>query len=162
MGRLVEQILSVIMGCVGSLFLAGVVARPLCCRWDFREGACVVVKSKCCCHDLQNGGSFWSRGEERGGWGVQMSGIESTRTLLLQCVEWSLSMMTNGAMRLRSIEREAKQAKKAMWANYVPQNTGQTKLSDTFVGKVVEIASGDTLIIKDVNAGVERRVQLSR
>jgi len=80
---------------------------------------------------------------------------------LAKCVEWSLSMMTNGAMRLRSIEREAKQARKAMWANYVPQNTGQTKLSDTFVGKVVEIASGDTLIIKDVNAGVERRVQLS-
>jgi staphylococcal nuclease domain-containing protein 1 len=71
-------------------------------------------------------------------------------------------MMTNGAMRLRSIEREAKQARKAMWANYVPQNTGQTKLSDTFVGKVVEVASGDTLIIKDVNAAVERRVQLSR
>ena len=43
------------------------------------------------------------------------------------------------------------------------QNTGQTKLSDTFVGKVVEVASGDTLVVKDINAGgAERRISLSR
>lgn len=71
-------------------------------------------------------------------------------------------MMTNGAMRLRSIERDAKAGKRAIWTNYVPQATGQTKLSDTFPGRVVEVASGDTLLIKDVNAGLERRVQLSR
>jgi len=45
----------------------------------------------------------------------------------------------------------------------VPQNTGQTKLSDTFVGKVVEVVSGDTVVVKDINAGgVERRISLSR
>lgn len=71
--------------------------------------------------------------------------------------------MTNGAMRLREMERQAKQAKKGIWVNYVPQNTGQTKLSDTFLGKVVEVVSGDTLVIKDINGGgVERRVSLSR
>jgi staphylococcal nuclease domain-containing protein 1 len=43
------------------------------------------------------------------------------------------------------------------------QNTGQTKLSDTFVGKVVEVVSGDTLVVKDINAGgAERRISLSR
>lgn len=82
--------------------------------------------------------------------------------VLLQGVEWSLNMMTNGAMRLREMERQAKQQKRGIWVNYVPQNTGQTKLSDQFVGKVIEVASGDTLVIKDINAGVERRVQLSR
>jgi staphylococcal nuclease domain-containing protein 1 len=43
------------------------------------------------------------------------------------------------------------------------QNTGQTKLSNTFVGKVVEVVSGDTLVVKDINAGgAERRISLSR
>jgi staphylococcal nuclease domain-containing protein 1 len=79
-----------------------------------------------------------------------------------QCVEWSLQMMTVGALRLREMERAAKQAKRGIWHSYVPVATGQTKLSDSFVGRVNEVASGDTLIIKDVNAGVERRVQLSR
>jgi staphylococcal nuclease domain-containing protein 1 len=71
-------------------------------------------------------------------------------------------MMTVGALRLRETERAAKAAKRGIWHSYVPVATGQTKLSDGFVGRVNEVASGDTLIIKDVNAGVERRVQLSR
>jgi endonuclease YncB( thermonuclease family) len=78
-------------------------------------------------------------------------------------VEWSLNLMTNGAMRLREMERSAKQAKRGIWVNYVPQNTGQTKLSDTFLGKVVEVVSGDTVVVKDINGGgMERRVSLSR
>lgn len=81
---------------------------------------------------------------------------------LAKAVEWSLNMMTNGAMRLREMERQAKQQKRGIWVNYVPQNTGQTKLSDSFLGKVIEVVSGDTLVVKDVNAGVERRVSLSR
>lgn len=80
---------------------------------------------------------------------------------LAKCVEWSLQMMTVGALRLREMERAAKQAKRGIWHSYVPVATGQTKLSDSFVGRVNEVASGDTLVIKDVNAGVERRVQLS-
>lgn len=79
-----------------------------------------------------------------------------------KAVEWSLNMMTNGAMRLREMERAAKQAKRGIWTNYVPVNTGQTKLSDSFLGKVVEVVSGDTLVVKDINGGgVERRVSLS-
>jgi staphylococcal nuclease domain-containing protein 1 len=81
---------------------------------------------------------------------------------LARCVEWSLQMMTVGGMRLREMERAVKTAKRGIWHAYVPVATGQTKLSDSFVGRVNEVSSGDTLIIKDVNAGVERRVQLSR
>ncbi|GBF98194.1 hypothetical protein Rsub_10694 [Raphidocelis subcapitata] len=80
---------------------------------------------------------------------------------LAKCVEWSLQMMTVGGMRLREMERACKLAKRGLWHSYVPVATGQTKLSDTFVGRVNEVASGDTLVVKDVNAGVERRVQLS-
>ena len=71
-------------------------------------------------------------------------------------------MMTVGGMRLREMERAAKLSKAGIWRGYVPAPTGQTKLSDSFVGRVNEVASGDTLVVKDVNAGVERRVQLSR
>ncbi len=53
-----------------------------------------------------------------------------------KAVEWSLNMMTNGAMRLRELERQAKQARRGIWVNYVPQNTGQTKLSNQYQGKV--------------------------
>lgn len=44
--------------------------------------------------------------------------------------------MTNGAMRLRELERTAKAAKTGMWVNYVPQATNQTKLSDTYTGEL--------------------------
>jgi hypothetical protein len=38
-----------------------------------------------------------------------------------KAVEWSLNMMTTGAMKLRELERTAKQNKKGIWLNYVPQ-----------------------------------------
>lgn len=38
-----------------------------------------------------------------------------------RAVEWSLNMMTTGAMKLRELERTAKQNKKGIWLNYVPQ-----------------------------------------
>jgi hypothetical protein len=38
-----------------------------------------------------------------------------------KAVEWSLNMMTTGAMKLRELERTAKQNKKGIWYNYVPQ-----------------------------------------
>jgi hypothetical protein len=40
--------------------------------------------------------------------------------------------------------------------------SAQAKLSDAFSGKVVEVVSGDCLMIKDASSGLERRVQLSR
>ena len=36
-----------------------------------------------------------------------------------------------------------------------------TKLADDFTGKVVEVVSGDCLVVKDLASGVERRVNLS-
>jgi len=94
-----------------------------------------------------------------------MAGTVNTHPLCAappQAVEWSLNMMTTGAQRLREMERTAKQARRGIWVGYVPQNTGQTKLSDTYTGKVVEVVSGDCFIIKDAAAGVERRVTLAR
>lgn len=48
---------------------------------------------------------------------------------LARAAEWSLALMTNGAMRLREAERSAKQAKRGLWLNYVPQVRGTTGCS---------------------------------
>ncbi|KAF5838613.1 hypothetical protein DUNSADRAFT_2521 [Dunaliella salina] len=78
-----------------------------------------------------------------------------------KCAEWSLNLMTSGAQRLRDLEKAAKQQRVGMWVNYVPPPTNQTKLSDSFTGKVIEVVSGDCLVVKDQSSGVERRLQLS-
>mmetsp|Transcript_6774 Transcript_6774/g.14968 ORF Transcript_6774/g.14968 Transcript_6774/m.14968 type:complete len:971 (+) Transcript_6774:79-2991(+) len=102
---------------------------------------------------------------------VQVAGAEAGQTdslaeLLVKAgyakvMEFSVNMMTSGSQRLRDLERAAKQERRAIWTNYVPAPTNQTKLSMNFNGKVVEIVSGDCLVIKDSASGVERRVQLS-
>ena len=43
-------------------------------------------------------------------------------------------MLTNGAARLRELERAAKAAKRGMWHSYVPPPISTSKLSDNFVG----------------------------
>ncbi|PSC71228.1 hypothetical protein C2E20_5281 [Micractinium conductrix] len=75
--------------------------------------------------------------------------------------EWGLNMMTTGAFKLRELERGAKQGKVGMWHNYVPQAGNSAKLSDKFTGTVVEVVSGDCLVVKDKAGGVERRINLS-
>lgn len=69
--------------------------------------------------------------------------------------------ITQGSTKLRELERTAKQEKKGMWSNYVPANTNSSKLNDNFNGKVVEVVSGDTVVVLDKSSRVERRVQLS-
>jgi hypothetical protein len=51
-------------------------------------------------------------------------------------MEFSVNMLSSGSQKLRDIERAAKQARTAIWTNYVPQASNQSKLSDTFIGKV--------------------------
>eukprot|EP00798_Chlamydomonas_sp_ICE-L_P007216 gene7216-323_t len=80
---------------------------------------------------------------------------------LAKAVEWSLNVMTVGANKIRELERAAKQAKVGQWLNFVAAPTNQTKLSDQYVGKVIEIVSGDCLVVKDSVTRAERRVTLS-
>jgi hypothetical protein len=46
-----------------------------------------------------------------------------------KAVEWSLSMMTTGATKLRELERTAKQNKTGIFFNYVPQVRPQDALT---------------------------------
>lgn len=40
-----------------------------------------------------------------------------------------------------------------MWHNYVPAVSNSAKLSDKFVGTVLEVTSGDCVIVKDKASG---------
>jgi staphylococcal nuclease domain-containing protein 1 len=88
-------------------------------------------------------------------------GSDLIKAGLGKAVEWSLNMMTSGAFKLRESERAARQAKTGLWHSYVPQATNSSKLSDKFTGTVIEVVSGDCLIVKDASNNVERRVMVS-
>eukprot|EP00899_Mesostigma_viride_P011044 jgi/Mesvir1/19941/Mv13205-RA.1 len=87
---------------------------------------------------------------------------------LAKIVEWSMAMMPLEVKdRLRSCEAKAKAGQLRIWKGYKPppSNT-QAVANDAFAGRVVEVLSGDTILVLDPNAGAngdgaERRVVLS-
>lgn len=88
-------------------------------------------------------------------------GLGLMKSGLAKAAEWSLNMMTSGAFKLREAERAARQGRVGLWHSYVAQPTNSAKLSDKFTGVVAEVASGDCIVVRDANGGVERRVTLS-
>lgn len=88
-------------------------------------------------------------------------GTDLIKAGLARAAEWSLNMMTSGAFKLRELERASRQNKVGQWHNYVPQAGNSAKLSDKFTGVVAEVVSADTLIVRDADSKVERRVSLS-
>ncbi|KAK3284178.1 hypothetical protein CYMTET_8157, partial [Cymbomonas tetramitiformis] len=82
---------------------------------------------------------------------------------MAKVVDWSAQMLgKGGAEKLRLAERAAKEQRLRIWRDYVPPPKNSSPiLSDSFVGKVAEVFSGDTLIVRDAASGLERRVCLS-
>lgn len=80
---------------------------------------------------------------------------------LAKTAEWSLNMMTTGAFKLREAERSARTSRLGIWRSYVPPPSSSVKSSDKFSGLMVEVVSGDVLVIKDNATNEERRVTLS-
>lgn len=71
--------------------------------------------------------------------------------------DWSISLC-DAASRLRSAESQAMQARRGLWHNHVmaaPSTMGR------FAGRVVEVVSGDVLVVADACTGAERRVGLA-
>lgn len=83
--------------------------------------------------------------------------IELVKVGLARVVDWS-SQMTPAAPMLRGAERGAKERKLRIWKDYVAPNLGGDMAE--FGAKVVEVFSGDTLIVVD-DSKRERRVTLS-
>ncbi|ONK58667.1 uncharacterized protein A4U43_C09F15430 [Asparagus officinalis] len=87
---------------------------------------------------------------------------------LAKYVEWSANMMEEDVKRkLKTTELQAKKERLRMWTNYVPPASNSTAIHDQkFTGKVVEVVSGDCIIVADDAAPygsplAERRVNLS-
>ena len=81
---------------------------------------------------------------------------------LARCVDWSLAMITAGASKLRAAEKAAKQHRRCVWRDYVPPPPNPNSLvGKNFVGVVVEVASGDSIVVADAETDAERRVTMS-
>lgn len=81
---------------------------------------------------------------------------------LARVVDWSAAMMTTGAAKLRSAERAAKEGRVRLWRDWAPppSTVDQVRGSKQFIGTVVEVVSGDTVVAVDPS-GAERRITLS-
>ncbi|GAV82791.1 SNase domain-containing protein/TUDOR domain-containing protein [Cephalotus follicularis] len=87
---------------------------------------------------------------------------------LAKYVEWSANMMEEDAKRrLKTAELQAKKSRLRIWTNYVPPASNSKAIHDqNFTGKVVEVVSGDCIIVADDSIPygsplAERRVYLS-
>ncbi|OIT07317.1 PREDICTED: ribonuclease TUDOR 1-like [Nicotiana attenuata] len=95
-------------------------------------------------------------------------GLELVENGFAKYVEWSANMLEDDAKRrLKNAELQAKKTRLRIWTNYVPPATNSKAIHDqNFSGKVVEVVSGDCIIVADdsVSFGdpsAERRVNLS-
>ncbi|KAL1196830.1 Ribonuclease TUDOR 1 [Cardamine amara subsp. amara] len=99
---------------------------------------------------------------------VKDLGLELVENGLAKFVEWSANMMEEEAKKkLKAAELQCKKDRVKMWSNYVPPATNSKAIHDqNFTGKVVEVVSGDCVIVADDavpfgSPAAERRVCLS-
>ena len=93
-------------------------------------------------------------------------GVDLAGTLvgagLAKAAEWGLAMLPPAtASSLRAAERAAKAAGAAMWKGWTPPPSAGTRAAGAWEGPVVEVPSGDCLVVLDLSTGQERRVFLS-
>ncbi|XP_057530825.1 ribonuclease TUDOR 1-like [Amaranthus tricolor] len=94
--------------------------------------------------------------------------MELVKNGLAKYLDWSAKYLEDkDRMELKAAELEAKKQRLRMWTNYVPPVTNSKAIHDqNFTGKVVEVVSGDCIIVADDavplgNPLAERRVNLS-
>ncbi|KAH7296655.1 hypothetical protein KP509_26G032900 [Ceratopteris richardii] len=94
--------------------------------------------------------------------------LELLKNGLAKVVEWSARLLDEDAKRiLKNAELQAKKERLRLWTNFVPPASNSTAIrDDNFKGRVVEVVSGDCIIVADDAApygslSAERRVNLS-
>ncbi|KAJ7569603.1 hypothetical protein O6H91_01G085700 [Diphasiastrum complanatum] len=94
--------------------------------------------------------------------------LELVKEGLAKVVEWSANMLEEEEKRrLKNAELQAKKDRLRIWTNYVPPASNSTAIRDgNFTGKVIEVVSGDCVVVADdaVPFGsplAERRVNFS-
>eukprot|EP00238_Polyblepharides_amylifera_P007388 CAMPEP_0196585856 /NCGR_PEP_ID=MMETSP1081-20130531/52270_1 /TAXON_ID=36882 /ORGANISM="Pyramimonas amylifera, Strain CCMP720" /LENGTH=945 /DNA_ID=CAMNT_0041907545 /DNA_START=120 /DNA_END=2957 /DNA_ORIENTATION=- len=82
---------------------------------------------------------------------------------LAKVVDWSASMLDlQSQEKLRRAERVAKDARLRVWKLYTPPpKTSSSLVGPNFTGQVVEVVSGDLVVVRDAASLVEQRVCLS-
>nr|XP_016496518.1 PREDICTED: staphylococcal nuclease domain-containing protein 1-like [Nicotiana tabacum] len=95
-------------------------------------------------------------------------GLELVENGYAKYIDWSANMLEGEVKKqLKDAELQAKKTRLRIWTNYVPPATNSKAIHDqNFTGKVVEVVSGDCLIIADDSLpfghpSAERRVNLS-
>ncbi|KAL3375145.1 hypothetical protein AABB24_006579 [Solanum stoloniferum] len=95
-------------------------------------------------------------------------GLELIENGYAKYVDWSANMLEGEAKKkLKNAELDAKKTRLRIWTNYVAPATNSKAIHDqNFTGKVVEVVSGDCLVIADDSLpfgdpSAERRVNLS-
>ncbi|CAN4086531.1 unnamed protein product [Withania somnifera] len=95
-------------------------------------------------------------------------GLELIENGYAKYVDWSANMLeVEAKKKLKNAELEAKKARLRIWVNYVAPATNSKAIHDqNFTGKVVEVVSGDCLVVADDSLpfgdpSAERRVNLS-
>ncbi|VFQ66826.1 unnamed protein product [Cuscuta campestris] len=95
-------------------------------------------------------------------------GLELVQNGFAKYVEWSSSGLEEDAKRqLKNAELEAKKSRLRIWTNYTPPPSNSKAIHDqNFTGKVVEVVSGDCIVVADDSLpfgdpSAERRVNLS-
>lgn len=56
--------------------------------------------------------------------------------------------MKSGTDRLRAAEKQAKEARKRQWKNYVPSTPKVTGKEREFTATVLEVNNGDALVVR--------------
>ena len=80
---------------------------------------------------------------------------------LAQCVDWSMSMVSQGADKYRAAEKAAKTKRVRLWKDWTPSTGPEIDESEkNFSGFVAEIVSADTLNVKLAN-GDWKKVSLA-
>ncbi|KAL0905168.1 hypothetical protein M5K25_027353 [Dendrobium thyrsiflorum] len=94
--------------------------------------------------------------------------LELVQNGFAKYVEWSANMMEDEAKRrLKAADLQAKKDRLRIWTNYVPPQTNSKAIHDqNFAGTVVEVVSGDCIIVAEDSIPygsplAERRVNLS-
>lgn len=71
-----------------------------------------------------------------------------------------MGVVSQGAEKYRLAEKQAKQARLRIWKTYTPSGSNIDEANKTFVGKVVEVANGDSLTVK-IQDGAYKKIFLS-
>lgn len=86
--------------------------------------------------------------------------VEIVKAGLAKVADWTLAMLPKeGVISLREAENDAKRNRRGIWVGYIsPQPPSVCR---TFEATVIEVVSGDTVMVLEKGSNVERRVTFS-